>query len=190
MVRKGITSIGSESIKTVKVYGQQAGEGFPVWSEDFEVITEIHPNKSQDQVKKVTATQKTASNVQMLATKGKALTSTASAKTLFVNNSTTRSLGWLLFTIGSVMMGIGLSYDPTVSSGELGIDRTYNIGAINIKSTYTNAGGFIAVCGAIFATCPRGQRGDDSADKKGKKAFNLSFIRNYIELMKISVIIE
>jgi ribosomal protein L37AE/L43A len=62
------------------------------------------------------------------------------------------NFGWLLFVVGSCMLGIGLIYDPTVESGEFGSSRTYNIGAINIKSTYTNTGGFIAVCGAIFAT--------------------------------------
>lgn len=63
----------------------------------------------------------------------------------------THGFGWLLLIIGGAMMGIGLTYDPTVSSGSLGSDRTYNIGAISAKSTYTNTGGFIAVCGAIFA---------------------------------------
>lgn len=64
----------------------------------------------------------------------------------------TRALGWVLFIVGSGMMGIGLTYDPTVKSGSLGFERTYNIGAISIKNTYTNTGGFIAVCGAVFIT--------------------------------------
>jgi len=50
------------------------------------------------------------------------------------------------------MMLIGLGYDPTVPSGSLGLERTYNIGAINIKNTYINTGGFTAVCGAVFIT--------------------------------------
>ncbi len=61
----------------------------------------------------------------------------------------THGFGWFLLVLGSAMMGIGLIYDPTVPSSDY--DRTYNIGAISAKSTYTNTGGFIAVCGAIFA---------------------------------------
>jgi hypothetical protein len=57
------------------------------------------------------------------------------------------------------MLGIGLIYDPTIKSGEFGLERTYNIGAINIKNTYTNTGGFIAVCGAIFTTFSVSQQG-------------------------------
>ncbi|WP_009632671.1 hypothetical protein [Synechocystis sp. PCC 7509] len=66
-------------------------------------------------------------------------------------NNPTHGFGWFLLILGGAMMGIGLTYDPTVSSGSFGLDRTYNIGAISAKSTYTNTGGFIAVCGAIFA---------------------------------------
>jgi hypothetical protein len=48
------------------------------------------------------------------------------------------------------MLLFGLIYDPTVASGDYGKDRTYNIGKINAKETYTNTGEFMAVCGAIF----------------------------------------
>ena len=58
------------------------------------------------------------------------------------------------------MMLIGLIYDPTEASGAFGIERTYNIGKINIKSTYTNTGGFLTVCGAIFTTRCGGDEGD------------------------------
>lgn len=79
-------------------------------------------------------------------------------------------LGWLLFIIGIGMMGNGLTYDPTVSSGSFGLDRTYNVGAMNIKTTYTNTGGFLAVCGAVFVTrsvtkgkeAEKGNQGDDT----------------------------
>jgi hypothetical protein len=36
-VRKGITSLGCESIKSVKVYGRQIGEEVPDWSQEFEL---------------------------------------------------------------------------------------------------------------------------------------------------------
>ncbi len=71
------------------------------------------------------------------------------------------------------MMAIGLTYDPTVPSGSLGLERTYNIGAINIKSTYTNTGGFVAVCGAILASYSGSQGGRNSVGNKGSKANNL-----------------
>ena len=62
-----------------------------------------------------------------------------------------RIFGWLLFALGVCFLGIGLAYDSTIESGEFG-NRTHNIGKISNKNTYTNTGGFIAVCGAIFAT--------------------------------------
>jgi ribosomal protein S27AE len=77
-----------------------------------------------------------------------------------------RDFGWLLFVIGGCMMGIGLIYDPTVESGEFRLNRTYNIGAINIKSTYTNTGGFTAVCGAIFTTFSVRQQGGSKKENK------------------------
>ena len=71
-----------------------------------------------------------------------------------ISPRSTRNFGWLLFVVGSLMMLRGLLYDPTVSSEDsFGLEkRTYNIGAINIKQTWTNTGGFIAVCGAAFAS--------------------------------------
>jgi hypothetical protein len=44
-VRKGITSLGAESIEKVKVYGRQKGEDFPAWSEEFELV---QPNPFDD----------------------------------------------------------------------------------------------------------------------------------------------
>jgi hypothetical protein len=38
-VRNWITKLGSESIKRVKVYGQQTGEEFPAWTQDFEATS-------------------------------------------------------------------------------------------------------------------------------------------------------
>lgn len=57
--------------------------------------------------------------------------------------SNPQNLGTLLFVVGLIMMGIGLIYDPSVGD-------SYNIGAISFKETYTNTGGFLSVCGAIF----------------------------------------
>ncbi len=59
------------------------------------------------------------------------------------NSNNLQNFGTLLFVVGLIMMGIGLIYDPSVGS-------SYNIGAISFKETYTNTGGFLAVCGAIF----------------------------------------
>jgi hypothetical protein len=54
------------------------------------------------------------------------------------------ALSWLIFVIGLMMMGIGLSYD-TAPRG------THNIGLISAKETYTNTGGYLTVSGAILA---------------------------------------
>lgn len=62
-----------------------------------------------------------------------------------------KTMGWVLFIVGMLMLGIGLIYDPSVSSG---LESTYNLGAISFKSTYTNTGGFLAVCGSIFIKLP------------------------------------
>ena len=52
----------------------------------------------------------------------------------------------------------GLFYDPTVIRGEFGISRSHDVGRINIKQTWTNTGGFVAVCGAVFASGTREQK--------------------------------
>lgn len=43
LIRKKITSLDAESIRMVRVYGQQAGEDFPNWVEEFE-LGEIEPH--------------------------------------------------------------------------------------------------------------------------------------------------
>jgi len=39
-IRKGITNLGAEPIKKVKVYGRQIGEEFPAWNEEFSVVAQ------------------------------------------------------------------------------------------------------------------------------------------------------
>ncbi|MBN4005364.1 hypothetical protein [Nostoc sp. LPT] len=36
-IRKGLTALGAASIERVKVYGQQTGKEFPVWSQEFDL---------------------------------------------------------------------------------------------------------------------------------------------------------
>jgi uncharacterized protein (DUF697 family) len=43
-IRKGITNLGAEPIKKVKVYGRQIGEEFPAWIEEFEVVAQTVQN--------------------------------------------------------------------------------------------------------------------------------------------------
>jgi hypothetical protein len=42
-IRKGITSLGAASIERVMVYGRQAGEEFPAWSQEFELGEQQSP---------------------------------------------------------------------------------------------------------------------------------------------------
>lgn len=67
---------------------------------------------------------------------------------IYSNDSTLKNFGIILFLLGFIMMGIGFIYDPSVRN-------TYNIGAISFKETYTNTGGFIAICGSIFIVSSR-----------------------------------
>jgi ribosomal protein S27AE len=112
------------------------------------------------------AVQSVEQNPQELVSHSTATQASTSPKFIDTGARSVRNFGWLLFVMGGCMMGIGLIYDPTVKSGEFGLDRTYNIGAINIKSTYTNTGGFIAVCGAIFTTFSVNQKGGSKKDNK------------------------
>lgn len=70
-------------------------------------------------------------------------------RTAYERQPQMRGFGWLLFVVGGLMMANGLFYEPTVP-GEYGIGQTYNIGAISHRSTLTNTGGFLALCGAVF----------------------------------------
>jgi uncharacterized Zn finger protein (UPF0148 family) len=73
-------------------------------------------------------------------------------KLIDTSEKNVRQLGWILFFVGNLMMIYGLVFDATVESSDSSLPRTYNIGALNIKTTYTNTGGFMAVCGAIFTS--------------------------------------
>lgn len=42
-IRRVIMSLGSKSIKKVKVYGKQAGENFPAWTKEFELVARTEP---------------------------------------------------------------------------------------------------------------------------------------------------
>lgn len=60
-----------------------------------------------------------------------------------------KNLGIVLFLLGCILMLIGFFYDPSYGD-------SYNIGAISFKQAYTNTGGFISICGAIFIASSRG----------------------------------
>ena len=164
-LRNGISKLKPLGISKVVVQGRALGQEITAWQESFN----LRPS-----------TQSSFNQVDSTVTNGSSLMSNHSSNSrILVNNSKTRdnrldslsmnqtregiktqglkTFGWILFTVGSGMLLIGLTYDPTVSSGHFGLERTYNIGSISIKSTYTNTGGFLAVCGAIFATCTGSQ---------------------------------
>ncbi len=69
---------------------------------------------------------------------------------VYENDLILKNFGIVLFFLGFIMMGIGLIYDPL--NGD-----TYNIGEISFKETYTNTGGFVAICGSIFIVSSRGK---------------------------------
>jgi hypothetical protein len=46
-IRKGITSLETESIQKIKIYGRQKGEEFPAWSEEIELAVQPLPSPSQ-----------------------------------------------------------------------------------------------------------------------------------------------
>jgi uncharacterized Zn finger protein (UPF0148 family) len=60
--------------------------------------------------------------------------------------------GTILMVLGGWMMTAGFFYDPSVESGDIIKTRTYNIGEISQRSTLTNTGGFLAICGSIIIT--------------------------------------
>lgn len=42
--QSSMTSLGSELIRNVKVYGRKTGEDFPAWNQEFEVVVQTVPN--------------------------------------------------------------------------------------------------------------------------------------------------
>lgn len=40
-LHKGLTKLKAQSIKTVKIYGKQAGQDFPAWSNDFDLESQV-----------------------------------------------------------------------------------------------------------------------------------------------------
>lgn len=49
-IRKGITSLGAESIKSVKIYGRKTGGEFPSWSQEIELGTQAALTSSKTEV--------------------------------------------------------------------------------------------------------------------------------------------
>ena len=72
---------------------------------------------------------------------------------IYGDNLNIKILGVVLFILGFIMMGVGLVYDPSYGD-------TYNIGAISFKTTYTNTGGFISVCGAVLIASAKSKIND------------------------------
>jgi len=47
-LRKGITGLTTASIERVKIYGRQAGEEFPAWNQEFELV--VHPSSTPSSI--------------------------------------------------------------------------------------------------------------------------------------------
>jgi hypothetical protein len=58
--------------------------------------------------------------------------------------------GWVLFTVGVVMIIAGFVMDGTVEGSSL-YERVNNIGLMNVKTMLATAGSGFVVAGAIFA---------------------------------------
>lgn len=49
VVRRELTNLKAGAIASVKVYGQQAGEDFPAWNREFEIVVQVsHPTSKAD----------------------------------------------------------------------------------------------------------------------------------------------
>ncbi|MEG4170216.1 MULTISPECIES: type IV pilin-like G/H family protein [unclassified Microcoleus] len=49
IVRRELTNLKAGAIASVKVYGQQAGEDFPAWNREFEIVVQVsHPTSKAD----------------------------------------------------------------------------------------------------------------------------------------------
>jgi len=169
-LRNGINKLNPSGVSKVIVRGRASGQTTTAWQGSFNLRsseTEVSSDQIDSTITNSFSPMPNNSNSSRILinnskTGDNALGSPSinqtseGIKTQSLRNPL-RAFGWFLFSIGSGMLLIGLTYDPTVSSGDFGSERTYNIGAINIKNTYTNTGGFVAVCGAIFATCAGSQ---------------------------------
>lgn len=51
VVRRELTSLKAGAIASVKVYGQQAGEDFPAWNREFEIVAQTQTVKQNNNVK-------------------------------------------------------------------------------------------------------------------------------------------
>ena len=51
VVRRELTNLKAGAIASVKVYGQQAGEDFPAWNREFEILAQTQPVQQHNNVK-------------------------------------------------------------------------------------------------------------------------------------------
>lgn len=86
-VRKGITSLGAESIERVMVYGRQTDEEFPVWSEELELAPHnpfddlpAVPNQRNQQTPQSISVEVEGVNGQIRLTKNRVIISRKGAK--------------------------------------------------------------------------------------------------------------
>lgn len=132
-VRKGITGLGVEFIKTVRVYGQQEGEDFPAWTEQLDLGSQPGPNL-QAQKQTSTKSQYKGRGVQkndnLISTR-----STLQGVSPSVNPRTTVAHDGINFQgrekqlgiIGSIVLSIGV-FTPIVSVPIVGSLNYFNNG--------------------------------------------------------------
>ncbi|GAB4377359.1 MAG: hypothetical protein Kow00121_26540 [Elainellaceae cyanobacterium] len=161
-LRNGIIKLEPTNIAQVVIRGRATGQTTNSWQETFtlvpEVLEPVEPTKFDNSSK-----AKVLVNATKLDSGASSPLSKAGIQSSSQRSNPIQQFGWILFVIGSGLLLIGLTYDPTVSSGVLNTERTYNIGMISNKTTYTNTGGFTGICGAIFATYSR--RRSENAEK-------------------------
>lgn len=49
-IYQGITKLGTTSIERIKIYGRKAGDDFPAWNQEFELIARPEPQQSTEPV--------------------------------------------------------------------------------------------------------------------------------------------
>jgi Zn-dependent protease with chaperone function len=69
VIRKGITNLGVPSIEILKIYGKQAGEQVPAWSQEFEIVSQIASTSIPDNLSLATSSKDVNSNNEPTQTK-------------------------------------------------------------------------------------------------------------------------
>ena len=164
-IRKGITNLGAEPIKKVKVYGRQIGEEFPAWNEEFSVVAQTVQSlvelTKQGDVNAINTLIEEQVNSPLPTPEVAVAVQSSSSSSVTQSNSQLApqkpSMWGSLF--GAVAGAAGAVGGAAVSAGEAVVGTAGAVGGAAVTAGQAVAGAAVGVGGAIGSAAMQAPQG-------------------------------